>query len=145
MQLREIMTRNVETVGPEATVREAAHRMAEVNIGFLVVAGGDGPAGVVTDRDLVVRGLAVGHGPETPIGELMTPSCEALDESADVEEAAAVMKDKQIRRVLVRGEGGAIVGVVSLGDLACDTGDDELSGATLEAVSEPASPVRMKG
>ncbi len=75
----------------------------------------------------------------------MTPMCEVLDEATSVEEAAAIMKDKQIRRLVVRGANGELAGVVSLGDLACDTGDDQLSGSTLEAISEPAAPVRLKG
>ena len=62
-----------------------------------------------------------------------------------VEEAAALMKDKQIRRLVVRGADGELAGVVSLGDLACDGDDEELAGETLEAISEPAAPVRLKG
>ena len=149
MELREIMTRAVETVGRGTPVQEAAKRMAAMNIGFLVVVDSDGaeaePAGVVTDRDIVVRVVAEGHGPESPVEEAMTSVVHVLAETTDVEEAAALMKDKQIRRLVVRGADGMLAGVVSLGDLACDGDDEELAGETLEAISEPATPLRLKG
>ncbi len=145
MNLRDIMTPTVETVSRGTSVQEASRRMAEMNIGFLVVCDDAEPCGVVTDRDIVVRVVAEGLDPSTPIEEAMTPTCEVLDEATEIEEAAAIMKDKQIRRLVVRGADGELAGVVSLGDLACDTGDDELSGSTLEAISEPAAPLRLKG
>lgn len=145
MDLRDIMTPTVESVTVGTSVQEAARRMAEMNIGFLVVCNDAEPCGVVTDRDIVVRVVAAGLDSATLVDEAMTPTCEVLDEATSVEEAASIMKDKQIRRLVVRGADGELAGVVSLGDLACDTGDDELSGSTLEAISEPAAPVRLKG
>lgn len=145
MTLREIMTPVVETVSRATSVQEAARRMAAMDIGFLVVADEDEPCGVVTDRDIVIRVVGEGLDPTTPVDEAMTPDCEVLDDSVSIEEAAALMKDKQIRRLVIRGSDGELAGVVSLGDLACDTGDDELAGETLEAISEPASPIRQKG
>lgn len=145
MTLREIMTPVVETVSKTTTVEEAAKKMASINIGFLVVADDNEPSGVVTDRDIVVRVVAAGLGPDTTVEEAMTPNCEVVDESMDLEEATSLMKDKQIRRLVIRGADGELAGIVSLGDIACDTGDDELSGSTLEAISEPASPLRLKG
>ncbi|HEX6986600.1 MAG TPA: CBS domain-containing protein, partial [Planctomycetaceae bacterium] len=130
-------------------IQEAARKMAEMNIGFLVVTGGDEtapePLGVVTDRDIVVRAVAEGLGPDTPVEEAMTPTVHVVDDSLSVEEAASLMKDKQIRRLVIRGADGELAGVVSLGDLACDGDDEELAGETLEAISEPATPVRLKG
>lgn len=145
MQLREIMTRSVETVSRGATVQEAARRMAEMNIGFLVVAEDGEPSGVVTDRDICVRVVAEGLGPDTPVGEAMTPTVEVVEETMSVEDAAMLMKDKQIRRLVVRGEDGELAGVVSLGDVACDGEDEHLAGEALEGISEPAAPVRLKG
>lgn len=149
MQLREIMTRSVETVARATPVQEVARRMAQMNIGFLVVTGGDEttaePLGVVTDRDIVVRVVAEGLGPDTAVDEAMTPLVEVVDESMGVEEAAMLMKDKQIRRLVVRGADGELAGIVSLGDLACDGEDEHLAGEALEGISEPAAPLRLKG
>jgi CBS domain-containing protein len=148
MKLCEIMTPCVESVSRSTPVEEAAKRMAQMNIGFLVVCGdetGAEPVGVVTDRDIVVRVVAEGLGPETSVEEAMTPTCEVVDEATSVEDAASLMKDKQIRRLVIRGADGELAGIVSLGDLACDGEDEELAGETLEAISEPATPVRLKG
>ena len=145
MQLREIMTRTVETVSKATPVQEAAKRMASMNIGFLVVVEGDEPCGVVTDRDLCVRIVAEGLGPLTAVEEAMTPMVEVVEDSMSVEDAAMLMKDKQIRRLVVRGSDGELAGIVSLGDVACDGEDEELAGQALEGISEPAAPIRLKG
>ncbi len=146
MTLHEIMTPVVETVSRSTPVQEAARQMAQMDIGFLVVADEEnGPCGVVTDRDIVLRIVAEGLDPLTPIEEAMTPTCEVVPDTMNVEEAAALMKGKQIRRLVVRGNDDELAGVVSLGDVACDGEDEELAGETLEGISEPAAPVRMKG
>jgi CBS domain-containing protein len=141
MQLKEIMTPNVEAVSRETSITEAARRMAAHDIGFLVVIDDGGPVGVLTDRDIVLRVVAEGEDPAAVTAEaVMTPHVELLDETSDVEEAARLMRDHQIRRLLVRGDHNRIVGVVSLGDLAVDADDDELSGETLQEISQPAHP-----
>lgn len=145
MTLREIMTPAVETVSKATSVQEAAKRMAQMDIGFLVVADDSEPSGVVTDRDIVLRIVAEGLDPLTPVEEAMTPACEVVEDAMSVQDAAALMRDKQIRRLVIRGADGELAGVVSLGDLACDGDDEELAGETLEAISEPAAPVRLKG
>ncbi len=145
MQLHEIMTRGVETISGGASVQDAAKRMAAMNIGFFVVADDGEPAGVVTDRDICVRIVAEGRDAQTAVEEAMTPLVEVVDESMSVEDAAMLMKDKQIRRLVVRGADGRLAGVVSLGDIACDGDDEELAGHALEGISEPAAPIRLKG
>jgi len=146
MTLREIMTPAVETVTTATPVQEAAQKMAQMDIGFLVVADEEnGPCGVVTDRDMVLRVVAEGMDPLTPVQEAMTAMCEVVEDTMSVEEASALMRDKQIRRLVIRGTDGELAGVVSLGDLACDGDDEVLAGETLEAISEPATPVRLKG
>ena len=145
MQLRDIMTRGVESVCRTTPVREAAKKMGQMNIGFLVVCDGDEPCGVVTDRDICVRVVAEGLDEATAVAEAMTPMVEVVDESMEVDAAAMLMKDKQIRRLVVRGDDGRLSGVVSLGDVACDGEDEELAGEALEGISEPAAPIRLKG
>ncbi|MGC1272427.1 MAG: CBS domain-containing protein [Planctomycetaceae bacterium] len=145
MTLREIMTPVVETVNSSTPVQEAAQKMAQMDIGFLVVADESEPSGVVTDRDIVLRVVAEGLDPLTPVSEAMTSACEVVDDTMSVEAASTLMKFKQIRRLVVRGTDGELAGVVSLGDLACDGDDELLVGETLEAISEPSVPVRLKG
>ena len=137
MKLRDIMTRNVETVSANSDLVEAANIMARHDIGFLPVEDGD-IAGVVTDRDIVVRAIAEGRDPRaTKVREIVTPGAEVLLEDDEVDEVVKLMQTKQIRRVLVTDGSGAYVGVVSLGDLAAQGHETELSGQALESVCAP--------
>ena len=143
MQLKHIMTRDVEAISQEATLREAADRMAELDVGFLPICQGEMPVGVITDRDIVVRGVAAGRDPQkTRIADVMTLDVERLPDDTDIREAARLMKEKQIRRVIVEDGEGHICGVVSLGDLAVDTQDDAVYAEALEEISRPAEPRR---
>lgn len=143
MQLKDIMTRSVEAIRQDATLREAADRMAALDVGFLPVCDGETPLGVVTDRDIVVRGVAAGRDPQgTRIADIMTLDVETLPEETDVREAARLMKERQIRRVVVDDGQGHICGVVSLGDLAVDTSDEGVYAEALEEISRPAEPRR---
>jgi CBS domain-containing protein len=120
-----------------APIQQAAEIMKKLDIGFLPVALANKLAGAVTDRDIVVRGVASGVDLQaTPVQEIMTPNPAAVFEDATVEEVATQMREKQIRRVLVQNAEGQVVGVVSLGDLATEVEGDELAGQTLEKVSE---------
>jgi len=138
MQIKEIMTPNVETVAEDASIQHAAQRMASMDVGFLPVINNDGPIGVITDRDIAIRAVADGLDPQTtPVSQIMTNDVEILYEDQDVEEAARLMEEKQIRRILICTRDNRFVGVVSLGDLAVDTHDAERCGHTLEKVSSP--------
>lgn len=144
MKLKEIMSENVEAISADSTLTEAANTMARLDIGFIpVLEGTNGIAGIVTDRDLVVRAIAEGRDPsKTTVGDIMTKGLETLSPEDDVEQAARLMEEKQVRRLVVKDESGAYVGVVSLGDLAKRTSDHELSGEALEKVCEPAASCR---
>ncbi|HVR85305.1 MAG TPA: CBS domain-containing protein [Planctomycetota bacterium] len=108
-----------ETVRPGASVQEAAVRMRAFGIGFLPVLSGDELVGVVTDRDLVTRGLASGMpGHRIPVSDVMTTNVICCDAEASVDTVARTMAVLQVRRVLVIGPGRRLVGVVGLGDLA---------------------------
>jgi len=136
MQVKDIMTEAVESIDPGESLQSAAHKMDLLNTGFLPVIEAEMPLGVVTDRDIVVRGVALGLDPKsTKVREVMTMNMEFVSADADVEEAARVMQDKQIRRLVVQGHGNKIAGIVSLGDIAQGGGDQHLSGQALERVS----------
>jgi len=142
MQVKDVMTRGAECTRPNATLQEAARRMRDLDVGPLPVCGdNDRLVGVLTDRDIAVRAVAEGKDPKaTRVQDVMTPGIHYVFEDQDVEEAARQMQEKQIRRLAVLNRDKRLVGMVSLGDLAVETGDRELSGATLGAVSEPAQP-----
>jgi CBS domain-containing protein len=139
MQVFEAMTPDVVSVLPDTKLVDAALAMRNLDVGPLPVVDGGRLVGVITDRDITVRATAEGRDPRvTTVEDIMTPEVVACREEDDVRVAARMMQDAQLRRLLVVDEGGMLVGIVSLGDLAVQTRDDALSGETLERVSEPA-------
>jgi CBS domain-containing protein len=144
MQLKDVMTRNVEVIQPRASIADAARRMDELNVGPLPVCDGERLVGMVTDRDITVRATSAGKDPRTtPVSEAMSQDVLYCYEDQDVRDAAKLMADQQIRRVpVVTRDDKRLVGIVSLGDIASETRDDRMSGDTLERVSEPSQPDR---
>jgi CBS domain-containing protein len=141
--VRDVMTREVETIAPDAPLEAAAARMKELDVGSLPVREGERLLGMVTDRDIAVRGVAAGEHPRAvTVREVMTPVVVSCQEDEEVRAAARVMEEQQIRRLPVLDEAGRLVGIVSLGDLAVRTGDEQLAGEVVEQVSEPTEPER---
>ncbi|WP_375766790.1 CBS domain-containing protein [Archangium gephyra] len=137
--IKDVMTRGVEVIAPNATLMQAAEKMRQFNIGPVPVCDGDRLVGVVTDRDLVVRGIAMGHDPHTSqVSSVMTEDVELIHLDASLDEAADMMRDKQLRRLLVVDDHKNLVGILSLGDLAQEA-DDTTTARTLEHISEPAA------
>lgn len=137
--INEIMTRNVKTIGPETTLIDAAREMRELDIGFMPVCDGERVVGTVTDRDITIRGVARGLDPNsTPISDVMnTGHVLFCFDDEDLEQAARLMRDAQIRRLPVMNREKKLVGVVALADVA-RAADERLSGETLGGVSTPA-------
>jgi len=143
VQIKEIMTRQVEVIHPEATLCEAAQKMAALDVGPLPVYSGDQLVGMLTDRDITVRATAEGRDPKTTrVHEVMTPEVLYTFEDEDISEAARLMMEHQVRRLVVLNQSKQLVGIISLGDLAVHTGDVQQAGETLESVSEPSEPLR---
>lgn len=139
MQIREIMSPDVEVTYPTCTLQAAADRMKVLDIGSLPVCEGDKVVGMITDRDITVRAISEGWDPwTTQVREIMTPDAVCCHDNEDVTSAAQLMRDRQIRRVMVLDRRNRLVGMISLGDLAVATADEMLAGETLEKVSEPA-------
>jgi CBS domain-containing protein len=134
MQVSQIMTADPDTARPQDTLRAVAAKMDSGDYGSMPVVEEGRLVGVVTDRDIAVRAVARGLDPDTPVGEVMTGNPVCVSPDSDVEEAAGIMQDRQIRRLFVR-DGDRLVGVVSLGDVALEQ-DETLSGRTLEEISE---------
>jgi CBS domain-containing protein len=136
MLVRDIMTRDVRLLAPRSTVQEAALIMRDENIGSLPIAAADRLVGYVTDRDLVVRGLAQGFSADTLVQDVMTDQVLYCFEDEDVDDVAATMAHNQVRRLPVVSREKRLVGIVALGDLATKATDATAEDA-LEGVSEP--------
>lgn len=137
----EIMTRGVAVVQQDDTLQHAAQKMKGLNIGSLPVCDGDAMVGVVTDRDITVRGVAAGMVPqEARVSEVMTADVRWCSENDSVQQAMDLMGEAQVRRLAVLSDERKIVGIVSLGDLA--TRQSTHTDATLREISEhaPAAP-----
>jgi CBS domain-containing protein len=138
MQLKDVMTAQVEVIRPDAPIREAAQKMKNRDIGPLPVCDGERLVGMVTDRDIVVNAVAEGRDPETTkIADVMTPEVTYCFDDQDTEEAMRLMERHQIRRLPVLSREKRLVGIVSLGDLATKE-DESRTGETLREVSQPA-------
>jgi CBS domain-containing protein len=140
MQLKDVMTKGVECVAPETTLASAAQRMRDLDVGPLPVCDHDKLAGVVTDRDIVVRGVAEGCDVQTAkVSEVMTKGVDFCFEDDDVAEAERIMQERQIRRLLVLNRDKRLVGIVSLADLATKTSREQQLGETVECISRDRS------
>jgi CBS domain-containing protein len=137
MKVREIMTTDPATASMDTSLEEVARMMREEDVGALPVLDDDGGLfGIVTDRDIVVRCVAEGKQPgETTVEDVLTEDLHTVNPDDDVEQAARLMSQKQIRRLPVVEE-GELVGMISLGDIAAKQRDEEVAGDTLARVSE---------
>jgi len=142
MKVSEVMTRNVQTVRPDQPVQEAASFMLNADAGSIPVTDGDRLIGMITDRDIAVRGVAKGYGPDTPVRELMTDDLVIVRINDDVEDSASKMSQAQVRRLPVIDDDERLCGIVSLGDLARET-DNECAQEALEGVTEPGGEHRQ--
>jgi CBS domain-containing protein len=131
-QVRDIMTPDPVGVYYDQTIIETARLMRDAGVGAVLVVNGESLSGVVTDRDLVVRALAEGAGPDTPVGPLCSPKLVGVDASADVPEAERLIREHAIRRLPVI-DNGQIVGMVSIGDIAASADGDTPLAAVSKA------------
>jgi CBS domain-containing protein len=137
MKVSEFMSRDVQTVTPDQPIQEAAQFMLRADAGSMPVCDGDRLVGMVTDRDIAVRSVAEGRGPETPVREAMTDHVDYCFEDDEAEEIAIKMSDAQVRRfpVLSR-EDNKLVGIVSLGDIS-RSDQSEAASVALGGITDP--------
>jgi len=139
MSLDELIRRSPETLPPEASCAAAARLMREANVGTVVVAEGDKPLGLVTDRDLAVRVVAEGRDPErVELQEVMSGEPIFLSERRDVGSVIAVMRDLAIRRVMIVDDAGRLIGVIALDDLLMRAAQE--LGGLAEAIRKAVAP-----
>ena len=136
MQIREVMSRSVILASPRQTIGEVAQMMAARDIGFMPVGDQDRIVGMVTDRDIVVRGLAAGKGPDTPVSEVMTQDVRYCFEDEDIDHVILNMGENQVRRLPVMNREKRLVGIVTLADAALEH-DPVVVGEALLRVVEP--------
>jgi CBS domain-containing protein len=138
MQLKEIITSPAQTVAPDCTLLDAAKTMMSRDLGWLPVADNGKVVGIITDRDITIRGVAGGlDSKKTKVEDVMTKDVFCCSIDSTIEDAANLMEDEQVRRLVVVDENEKIAGVVSLADLALDTGE-ETSHEVLKEVSKPS-------
>ncbi len=143
MNLKDVMSSHVEVIRPETTLEDAAKKMKDVDAGSMPVCDGDRLVGMVTDRDITVRATAQGVDPKSmTVKEVMSPNVVYGFEEQDVADAARIMEDKQIRRLLVLNRQKRLVGIVSLGDLATRASSAAITEEVVERVSEPTERAR---
>lgn len=138
----EIMTRGVRAMAPNDSIVQAAQAMDELNVGVVPVCEGETLIGMVTDRDITVRGVAQGRAPEdTRLSDIMSPDVHWCSEDQDIEDVLREMSQHQVRRLPVVDHEKHLVGMVTIGDIAAKTGHSEV-GDSLGDISEPAQPDR---
>jgi CBS domain-containing protein len=138
MQLKEILTSPVETVGPESSLLDAAKTMLARDLGWLPVEDEGKVIGVITDRDIAMRGVAAGlDTKKTMVQDVMTRNVFSCSSDGTVEDACALMEEEQVRRLVVLDDDDALVGIVSLADIALQTRGGQ-SAEVLKKVTEPA-------
>ncbi|MDX8446881.1 CBS domain-containing protein [Mesorhizobium captivum] len=137
MKVGNCMTRDVKVANPEQPIRDVAQMMASLDAGVMPVGDNDRLVGMITDRDIVVRGVALGNGPDTKVRDVMSVGeVRYCFDDEDVEHVLANMGNLQVRRLPVLNRDKRLVGIISLGDLA-KSGEAAEAGEALGSISVP--------
>ncbi len=136
MRVSEAMTREVRVANPTQSIREVAQIMSEIDAGSMPVGENDRLVGMITDRDIAIRAVALGKGPDTPVREVMSKEVKYCYDDEDLEHVAENMGELQVRRLPVVNREKRLVGIVALGDVALNE-DSETTGETTADVSKP--------
>ena len=137
MKVSEAMTREVRLARPDQSIREAAQLMGELDVGALPVEDNDRLVGMITDRDIAVRAIAQGRGPDTKVREVMTSEIKYCFDDQSIDEVTRNMGDLQVRRLPVVNRDKRLVGILSLGDLAVENQWADEAGEALSQISQP--------
>ena len=137
-QLKDLMSRDVKVIGPEMSIREAATQMSAGDFGMMPVGTVDGLIGTISDRDIAIRAVALGKGPETKVRDVMSEGVSSVNESDTVEQAVKLMSEHQVRRLPVVDKDKRLVGIVALGDLAVKDSESRPAAQALAEISKPS-------
>jgi CBS domain-containing protein len=144
MQLRDIMTADVEVIAQDATIGEAAKKMKALDVGSLPVCDGQRLCGMITDRDIAIRAVAEGRDSHSAVRDAMIDEVIYCFEDQKYEEAAALMRQHQVRRLPVVNRENCLVGVVSLADVSLKGDDASVTTRTVQDVSTPSQDTRSR-
>ena len=144
MKVSEVMTRDVRVANPDETIQQAARLMASLDAGILPVGEKDRLVGMITDRDIAIRGIAEGKGPDAKVREVMTEDVKYCFDDQDVEEVTRNMGDIQVRRLPVVDRDKRLVGILSLGDVAT-TQEGIATAEALNKISRPGGEHTQTG
>ncbi len=134
--VKDVMTSDVRLVQPHQTLRDAAQLMARADVGSLPVSDNDRLVGMLTDRDMVLRGIGRGLGVDTPVGEVMTTTIKYCHDDEDVADVARNMAELGVRRLPVLNREKRLVGIVALSNIA-QSGNPKASESLLDGVAQP--------
>ena len=137
MKVSEAMTRDVKVARPDDTLQQAASQMAALDTGVLPVGDNDRLVGMLTDRDIAVRAVAKGMGPQTAVRDAMSEEVKYCFEDEDLGAVSANMGDIQLRRLPVLNRDKRLVGIVSLGDIVNTSQNARQAGQALAGISKP--------
>ncbi len=135
MKITDIMTKDVETCAPETSLQEIASKMLELDVGSIPISDGKRLFGIVTDRDIVIRGIASQISLDSPVSQILTSEMVTGTTDMSIEDAADLMSEHQIRRLPIV-ENDQLIGILSLGDIAVRDRTDDNASLILEEVSE---------
>ena len=137
-KLKDLMSRDVQIISPDGTIKEAAQQMLKGNFGMMPVGEDDRMIGTISDRDIAIRAVAEGKDPSTKVREVMSEGIVWAYEDDSVDDAAKLMGDRQIRRLPIVNADKRLVGIVALGDFAVESADIEIAGEALSEISKPS-------
>ena len=144
MRVNEAMTPEVKLVSPDATIKDAALLMADLDVGVLPVANDERMVGVITDRDIALRAVAKSLPASTPVEQVMSKEVLYCFDDEDIEDVADNMAAIQVRRLPVVNRDKRLVGIISIGDIAL-TSDSECAGEAMRGISEPGGQHSQSG
>ena len=138
MRVSEAMSRDVRLANPGQTIRDVAKIMADIDAGSVPVSDNDRLVGMITDRDIAVRAVAQGKGPDTPVREVMSQEVKYCYDDEELDHVAKNMGDIRVRRLPVVNREKRLVGIVSLGDVALKV--EKAAAKAVKGVSKPGGP-----
>jgi CBS domain-containing protein len=144
MKVSEAMTKDVHVANPEETIQQAARTMASLDAGVLPVGEKDHMIGMITDRDIAIRGIAQGKGPDTKVRDVMSEDVKYCFDDQDIKEVTRNMADIQVRRLPVLNRDKRLVGILSLGDIATSRAGKG-AGNALQGISRPGGEHTQAG
>jgi CBS domain-containing protein len=143
MKIKDVMTMDVRTAKPDERLCDAANKMEEIDSGILPVSDGDRLVGMLTDRDIAIRGVGRGMGPDALVRDVMTHDVKYCFEDDEVDDVADNMAEIQVRRLPVVSRDKRLVGIVSVGDLAVSDGGAVPAGEALRGIARPGGEHRV--